>query len=159
MTFTREDAIEFAYNEARLIDEGRFSEWYELFAEDGLYWIPLAHDHDEPGKHPSLMCEDRVLLKLRVERLALPRAHSLRPTVRCLHVLQRPEITSWNDDKGEHEVEARYVYMETQGERQVVLGAVARLKLVRHATGFRIGRKTVLLLNADAALPMVQLFV
>ena len=32
----------FVYHEARLIDEKRFAEWYDLFAEDGLYWMPLT---------------------------------------------------------------------------------------------------------------------
>lgn len=34
--------IDFVYHEARLIDEKRFDEWYELFADDALYWMPLT---------------------------------------------------------------------------------------------------------------------
>jgi len=33
-------AIELVYREARLIDEKRFDEWYDLFAADALYWMP-----------------------------------------------------------------------------------------------------------------------
>ena len=36
------ELIEFVYAEARLIDEKRFDEWYELFADDGRYWMPLT---------------------------------------------------------------------------------------------------------------------
>ena len=39
---TDEELIEFVYAEARLIDEKRFEEWYELFAEEGRYWMPLT---------------------------------------------------------------------------------------------------------------------
>ena len=31
------ELIDFVYHEARLLDEKRFEEWYELFTEDGLY--------------------------------------------------------------------------------------------------------------------------
>ncbi len=34
--------IEFVQWEARLIDEKRFDEWYDLFADDGRYWMPLT---------------------------------------------------------------------------------------------------------------------
>ncbi|MBV8111708.1 MAG: hypothetical protein JO012_18275, partial [Hyphomicrobiales bacterium] len=30
----------FLIQEARLLDERRFREWMELFAEDGTYWVP-----------------------------------------------------------------------------------------------------------------------
>ena len=36
------ELIRLVYREARLIDEKRFDEWYELFAEDARYWIPLT---------------------------------------------------------------------------------------------------------------------
>ncbi len=36
------ELVRFVYTEARLIDEKRFDEWYELFAEDARYWIPLT---------------------------------------------------------------------------------------------------------------------
>ena len=31
---------EFVIHEARLLDERRFREWMELFADDGTYWVP-----------------------------------------------------------------------------------------------------------------------
>jgi 3-phenylpropionate/cinnamic acid dioxygenase small subunit len=39
--------IEFVYHEARLIDEKRFDEWYDLFADDGRYWMPLMRGQPE----------------------------------------------------------------------------------------------------------------
>ena len=32
----------FVLAEARLLDERRFAAWLELFAEDGVYWVPSA---------------------------------------------------------------------------------------------------------------------
>src|ERR1700675_4655215 len=46
--------IEFVYHEARLIDEKRFDEWYDLYAEDGRYWMPLMGGQPEGAAHHSL---------------------------------------------------------------------------------------------------------
>jgi len=51
-------AIEFVYHEARLIDEKRFDEWYELFTDDALYWMPLARDQPAGEAHTSLFYDD-----------------------------------------------------------------------------------------------------
>ena len=56
-------AIDFVYHEARLIDEKRFDEWYELFTDDALYWMPLTRDQPVGEAHTSLFYEDKLLLK------------------------------------------------------------------------------------------------
>jgi len=38
---TDHDLISFVVHEARLIDQHRFEEWLDLFADDGYYWMPL----------------------------------------------------------------------------------------------------------------------
>ncbi len=38
----------FLIQEARLLDERRFREWMELFAEDGTYWVPAVPDQASP---------------------------------------------------------------------------------------------------------------
>ena len=38
----RDEVERFLYREARLLDERRFEEWMNLFAEDGYYWVPAA---------------------------------------------------------------------------------------------------------------------
>ena len=45
------------------------ADWLELFTEDGHYWMPLAHGQTDTKLHASLMYEDKLLLKIRVERL------------------------------------------------------------------------------------------
>ena len=63
------ELVDFVLYEARLIDRGRYEEWLELFAEDGVYWMPLAPGQTDARLHASLMHEDKLLLKIRVERL------------------------------------------------------------------------------------------
>ena len=144
--------------EARLIDERRFDEWYELFSEDGHYWVPAAPGQTDPLLHNSLAYEDRLLLKLRVERLKSDRAYSLHPAIRCLHVLQEPEVEKRDDARGEYLTRTPFVYTETRGDESQRYAATAWHTLVRLEGGLRIRLKRVDLLNCDAALPSIQLF-
>ena len=88
----RDALIEFVYDETLLLDEKRFEEWYELFTEDGTYWMPLTLNQSDGLNQASLMYEDRLLLKLRIDRLKQPRVFSQQPESRCLHVLHRPAL-------------------------------------------------------------------
>ena len=150
-----EDVVRFIYREARLIDEKRFDEWYELFAEDGYYWVPLTPGQTDPLAHNSLAYEDKLLLKLRIERLKQPNAYSQKPASRCLHVLQAPEVEE--ADK-EFRVRTPFMYTETKGDESQRYAATAWHTLVQSNSGLRIRLKKVEILNADAALPSIQLF-
>lgn len=154
-TALRETLADFVYREARLIDEKALDAWYELFAEDGLYWIPLAPDQRDGLNHASLMYEDRLLLKLRIERLKQPRAFSQQPESRCQHVLQRPEIESTDD--GGYRTRTPFFYAEVRGDEQLVFTGVVRHHLIEQDGALRIREKRIDLLNCDAALPSVQL--
>jgi 3-phenylpropionate/cinnamic acid dioxygenase small subunit len=153
-----EEVLRFIYNEARLIDEKRFDEWYELFAEDGYYWVPLTPGQTDPVAHNSLAYDDKLLLKLRIERLKQPTAYSQKPQSRCLHVLQAPEVEKTDPARGEFLTRTPFVYTETRGDELQRYAATAWHTLVRDGGGLRIRLKRVDLLNADAALPSIQLF-
>jgi len=155
---TREDLIEFVCREARLIDEKRFEDWYELFADDGVYWVPLSADQPDGIDHESLAYEDKLLLKLRIERLKSPRAFSQQPPSRCLHVLQRPEVDAMDEPGNRYTTRTAYVYVETRGESQQLYACTAFHTLCVIDGALRIRVKRVNLLNADAALPSIQLF-
>lgn len=152
----RETLTDFVYREARLLDDKQFDAWYDLFAEDGLYWIPLAPDQRDGLNHASLMYEDRLLLKLRIERLKQPRAFSQQPESRCQHVLQRPGIESAGADG--YRLRTPFFYAETRGDEQLVFTGVVRHHLVEEGGALRIREKRIDLINCDAALPSVQLF-
>ncbi len=153
-----EDVVRFIYREARLIDEKRFDEWYELFTDDAYYWVPLTPGQTDPLAHNSLAYEDKLLLKLRIERLKQPTAYSQKPQSRCLHVLQAPEVEKADATRGEIQTRTPYQYTETRRDDSQRYAATASPTLVRHGGGLRIRLKRVDILNADAALPSIQLF-
>lgn len=148
----------FAYREARLIDEKRLDEWYELFTEDALYWMPLVRGQTDPHSHTSLFCEDRFLLKVRIERLKNPLSHSQQQPSFCQHVLQHPEVVERDDESGQYSLRTPFVYMETRLDEQIVLGGVAHHDLRWDEGRLKIAVKRIELLNRDAALPSIQLF-
>ena len=151
------DAVSFVAHEARLLDERRYDEWLALFADDGRYWVPLQGAAQQEGAaHNALADEDRLLLQLRIERLKNPRAHSQHPPSRCQHVLQAPTVTL--DEPERCELRTPFVYIESRGERQLMLAGTCSHRLAKVGGAWRIRLKRVDLLDAGAPLPAIQLF-
>jgi 3-phenylpropionate/cinnamic acid dioxygenase small subunit len=155
---TQDDLIRFVIREARLLDEKRFDEWYELFTDDAFYWVPLAPGQTDPLQHTSLAYEDKLLLQLRIERLKRPNAFSQKPASRCHHLLQTPEVEKSDDAKGEYLTRTQMIYTETRGDESQRYAATARHSLIKVNEKLKIKLKRVDILNSDAALPSIQLF-
>jgi 3-phenylpropionate/cinnamic acid dioxygenase small subunit len=153
------ELMRFVAHEARLIDERRFDEWLALFAANGRYWVPLQGAAQAEGApHNALADEDRLLLALRIERLKNPRAHSQHPPSHCQHILQPATVLRADEDIGRYETCTPFVYIESRGERQLMLAGSVKHRLVRLEGRLQIELKRIDLLNPDAALPAIQLF-
>ena len=150
--------IEFVLAEARLLDELRFDDWLQLFAEDGHYWMPLAHGQTDTQLHASLMFEDKLLLKIRVERLRGARTYSQQPRSRCHHLLQQPTVESRDDAAGVYTTRTAFHYVETRMDEQTLYAGWATHTLVQVDGALRIRLKRVDLVNCDAAFGSMQLF-
>ena len=152
------DIVRFVKHEARLIDEKRYDEWYELFADDAYYWVPAVHGQTDPLLQNSLAYEDKLLLKLRIERLRSPLAYSQRPASRCLHVLQEPDIEKADHEGGEYLTRTPFIYTETRVDDSQRYAATAWHTLLWRNDRLQIRLKRVDILNCDAMLPSIQLF-
>lgn len=152
------DLVRFVVQEARLLDEKRFDEWYELFTDDAYYWVPLTPGQTDPLGHTSLAYEDKFLLKLRVERLKSPLAFSQNPPSRSHHALQAPEFEKKASSKKEFVMRTPFIYTETRGDDSQRYAATAWHTLVWKKDRLRIRLKRVDILNSDAMLPSIQLF-
>jgi 3-phenylpropionate/cinnamic acid dioxygenase small subunit len=152
-----EELIRFVYEEARMLDERRFDQWYDLFTKDGYYWVPLTPDQPDGINHTSLAYEDRLLLRIRIERLKSDPA-AQRPPSRCHHLLQAP-VVLWRDPaRGEYTTRTEFHYTETdRDEQHVFVGTVFHYLRIENDQ-IRIRLKRINLLNCDAALPSIQLF-
>jgi 3-phenylpropionate/cinnamic acid dioxygenase small subunit len=155
MAVSREEVIDFIYDEARMLDEGRYSEWLSLWLEDGHYWMPLDYKQTDPHLVTSLLYEDMFMLRLRVERLNGARTFSQKPKSRCHHVIQRPFIDEMDGDRIVTNTSMHYVETRLDEQFLLALTATHELKVVDGA--IRIANKRVDILNCDAAFGNIQL--
>jgi len=150
--------IDFVLAEARLLDELRFDDWLQLFTDDGRYWMPLTHGQTDARLQASLMYDDTLLLKVRIERLHGARTFSQQPASRCHHLLQQPTVESRDDAAGVWTTRTAFHYVETRRDEQTLYAGWATHTLVGTADALRIRLKRVDLVNCDAAFGNMQLF-
>ena len=155
---TDQDLVDFVVREARMIDQHRFEEWLDLFADDGVYWMPLEWGQTDQRLTASLMLEDKLLLKIRVERLKGNRTFSQKPKSRCHHVLQVPQVDSRDDEAGIYVTWTPMHYVETRLDEQTLYAAWATHTLAHGEAGLKIKLKRVDVVNCDAAFGNIQLF-
>ena len=155
---TDAELIGFVVHEARLLDEHRFAEWLDLFAEDGHYWMPLEWGQTDARLHASLMYEDKLLLRIRVERLKGNRTFSQKPKSRCHHLLQQSTVDRRDEAGAAYHVHTPFHYVETRQDEQWLYAGWAKHHLVVRDGCLRIQLKRVDLVNCDAAFGNIQLF-
>ncbi len=155
---TQQDLVDFIVAEAAMLDELRFEDWLQLFTDDGYYWMPLAHGQTDPRLHASLMYEDKLLLQVRVARLAGARTFSQQPASRCHHLLQQPVVTHRDDAAGVYTCRTAFHYIEARQDTQTLYAGWATHTLVWAEGRLRIRLKRVDLVNCDAAFGNIQLF-
>lgn len=113
---------QFLYREARLLDEGRFHDWLDLFTEDVRYWMPVRETlqqfpegiHPEGQRAVSLIDDDKRFLAMRVARLDTGFAHAETPPSRTRHLITNVEI----EDAGGEEISVYSNFLLFQGRRE-----------------------------------------
>lgn len=88
------DVQELLHLEARLLDEGRFDEWLDLFTDDALYWLPIAADGP---REPSIIKDSKAGMEERVFRLTKTLAHAQNPPSRTQHDITNIEVQETAD--------------------------------------------------------------
>jgi len=152
------DLIDLVYREARLLDELRYEEWLGLYAEDAHYWMPAEWQQTDPKLQASLMYEDMLLLRIRVERLSGARTFSQKPKSRAQHLLQTPQVDEMNPGENRYRTYTPFHYSETRGDEFNTYAGWARHELRVEDGNLRIVLKRVDLVNFDAPFGNIQLF-
>jgi 3-phenylpropionate/cinnamic acid dioxygenase small subunit len=155
----RQDLIDFVVREARLLDEKRYAEWNALFTDDAMYWVPLVPEQEDGVNHTSHLYEDKLLRELRIERLKSARAFSQQPPTRAHHLLQTPTVEVFDAAGNAFVVRSEFHYTEAQGDELQFFVGTCLHHLTLQDGALRMSLKRVNLLNCDAALPAVQLFI
>lgn len=155
---TPQDLTNFVYNEALLLDNAQYDEWLDLFADDGFYWMPLSSGQTDPLLHNSLLYEDKLLLKIRIERLHGQRTFSQQPQSRCHHLLQAPQLVNSSPEKEAYVLRTAFHYTETREDKQQIYVGWQTHHLCVHERKLKIKLKRVDLVNPEAPFGNIQLF-
>jgi 3-phenylpropionate/cinnamic acid dioxygenase small subunit len=147
----RAEVEAFLVHEARLLDERRFREWMELFADDGTYWVPAVPNQESPLDQASLFYDDRDLMRTRIERLEHPRIHVQTPPSRTAHLVGNMLIEAADEANGECIVGSTVIMVEYREEQQRIFAGRQQHRLRRDGGSWHIVRKRVDLINCDSA--------
>ena len=157
---SREQAEDFLFEEARLIDERLFEEWLGLFTDDGIYWIPIIEDSD-PTTQTSILYDDNELLQIRIHHLLHERNFAQQPPSRTVHQVSNVQVLGGEGDP-EATVRCNLVVHELRAGDHLQLGLGDQRALagkaeyrLRYDLRWRIAEKKVTLINRH--MPIVNL--
>jgi ethylbenzene dioxygenase subunit beta len=151
-----DEVAAFLFREARLLDHRDWHAWLDLFAEDGMYWVPLAHGQTDPLNHASLFYEDALLREVRARRLEEKRAWSQQPVTQAARIVGNILLLPPEGD--DILVASTFHMLEWRRRDQRMLGGLYTHRLRRTAAGLRIVLKRVDLINCEDVQDTLETF-
>ena len=141
---------QFLYRQADCLDSKRWQEWIDLFADDGVYWMPSDPAHQHWDGVPSIFAEDKNLMTVRMKRVLHPDAWSQRPLWGTNHVVSNVMI---QEGKGDADlvVRSRFHMMELRRDDIRHFAGSYTHHLQKTNGGYRIKLQRVDMTNAQAA--------
>jgi 3-phenylpropionate/cinnamic acid dioxygenase small subunit len=140
---------QFLYRQAELLDSRQWEAWIDLFADDGVYWMPPEPSHRTWDGMPAIFAEDKNLMNVRMKRVLHPDAWSQRPMWGTNHVVSNVMIEK--DAADEIVVRSRFHMMELRRDDVRHFAGSYTHKLERNGKGLRIKLQRVDMTNAQAA--------
>ncbi len=140
---------QFLYRQAELLDTRQWQAWIELFADDGVYWMPPEPSHQTWDGMPAIFAEDKNLMSVRMKRVLHPDAWSQRPLWGTNHIVSNVQILK--DSKDELQVRSRFHMMELRRDDVRHFAGSYLHHLVKAKDGYRIKLQRVDMTNAQAA--------
>jgi 3-phenylpropionate/cinnamic acid dioxygenase small subunit len=145
---------QFLYLQAELLDGKHWQAWIDLFAPDGVYWMPIAPEQTEWNGTPSIFVEDKLMMEIRKGRVSHPNAWSQAPQWETSHLVSHVAVES--ADAGAIVVRSRFHMMELRRDVIRHFGGSYRHTLVRDGAGaLRIKLQRVDLFNSQASFDYV----
>lgn len=148
------DLQQFVEHEVALLDENRFEEWLDLFADDGAYWVPAKPGQESPLNHVSLFYDDKHTLRLRVQRLRHPAIHSQVPRSKTVRLVANFKLETHDADPSLYRVISKFVMLEDRpGFPRRLFGGRYTHVLRGKGERLEIVLKRVDLTNCDQSFP------
>ncbi len=136
----------FLIHEAALLDERRYADWVELFAPEGIYWVPANHDDSDPKTHVSLIYDDVRRLKERLVRAGSGMFWAQDPPTRTTRVLGNLVVSRDADGLA---ATSKFILVALRRGHSETFSGTYRHHLIERGDSFAIRNKTVLLIQND----------
>ena len=146
----RRELEDFLYLEAAHIDERRFDEWLDLFAEGAHYWAPANANDIDPNSHVSIIYDDHARLTERVHRLKSGNAYGQVPPSKTRHLVTNVRVLE--GDERTAVVSSNFLIVELRLGIQTVYSGRYEHHLERADASWKIKMKKVELINNDEPL-------
>lgn len=151
----KDQAEEFLYAEADLLDQRRFAEWLDLLADDLVYFMPLrrnvkhgqhaAHENTREGEDISWFEEDKWTLAKRVEQIQTGVHWAEEPLSRVCHMVSNVRILETRSDR-EIVVGSRFLVYQNRNEYENYTLVGKRTDTLRKVGGaWKLARREILL--------------
>ena len=141
---------QFLYKQSELLDTKRWQDWIDLFAPDGIYWMPPAPEYKTWDGQPAISAEDKNLMAVRMGRVLHPDAWSQRPLWGTNHVVSNVLLEKTSAD-GDVMVRSRFHMMELRRDDVRHFAGSYMHQLKKTKDGYRIKLQRVDMTNAQAA--------
>ena len=139
---------QFLYAQSELLDNKYWQDYINLFAADGVYWMPVTADQTEWEGSPSIFAEDKLLMQVRMGRITHPNAWSQAPMWATNHLVSNVVIEK--ETAKEIVVRSRFHMMELRRDNLRHFGGTYRHTLVRKGDSFAIKLQRVDMFNSQA---------
>jgi benzoate/toluate 1,2-dioxygenase subunit beta len=137
------------YRQADHLDNKRWQDYIDLFAPDGVYWVPAHPDQTTGDGVPSIFYEDRDLMHIRMRRMGHPRAWSQKTEWATSHVVSNVIIESDDPSSGIVACRSRFHMMEFRRDAVRHFGGSYMHRLVKAGDDYRIKLQRVDLVNGE----------
>jgi 3-phenylpropionate/cinnamic acid dioxygenase small subunit len=139
---------QFLFYQSELLDTKSWQAYIDLFADEGVYWMPARPEQTEWLDSASIFAEDRQLMSVRMGRITHPNAWSQAPLWETNHVLGNVVIEELGESR--IRVRSRFQVQELRRDQLRSLAGVYRHTLLRREEDFKIELQRVDLMNAQA---------
>ncbi len=144
---TRQEAEDFLYYEAELLDDWRLLEWKELYTDDSSYEVASTDCEDpfnaDPARSLFVLADKKSRIDARAVRLMKRAAHCEYPHSKTRHLYTNVRIAGTRGK--ETRVRANVVVYRTGNDKTTNFMGEMRYVLVREGTDIRIKSKRIAL--------------
>jgi len=140
----------FLWLEADMLDHAEFSDWLDLWTEDGLYIVPIDPEESDLENTLNYAYDNGVMRQKRVARLTSGESISTQPPSRLVRSLSRFRILS--DDGKIVTLRAAQNLREFRKETLRLYTSDITFEVARVEGGFKLHRKIVRLINSTDVL-------